>query len=90
MRHELLVNATPPETRVAVTEDGRTVEVLHERREHQGLVGNIYLARVHRILPGMHAAFVSLGLERDAFLYVEDLLPRTVEADDEDRDTRAG
>ena len=66
VRSELLVNATPPETRVALTEDGRTVEVLHERRGHQGLVGNVYLARVHRVLPGMNAAFVSLGLERDA------------------------
>ncbi len=90
MRRELLVNATPPETRVAATEDGKTVEVLHERRGHQGLVGNVYLARVHRILPGMHAAFVSLGLERDAFLYVEDLLPRSVEADEEESETDAG
>src|SRR6202162_4516192 len=84
MRQELLVNATPPETRVAVIEDGRTVEVLHERRGHQGLVGNVYLGRVHRILPGMHAAFVSIGLDRDAFLYVEDVLPKTVEADGEE------
>jgi ribonuclease G len=86
VKRELLVSATPPETRVAATEDGKTVEVLHERRGHQGLVGNVYLARVHRILPGMHAAFVSLGLERDAFLYVQDALPRGVEADEEDSD----
>jgi len=85
VRRELLVNATPPETRVAVLEDGKTVEALHERRGHQGLVGNVYLARVHRVLPGMHAAFVSIGLERDAFLYVQDVLPRTVEADGEER-----
>ena len=86
MRRELLVNATPPETRVAVLEDGKTVEVLHERRGRQGLVGNVYLGRVHRVLPGMHAAFVSIGLERDAFLYVQDVLPRVVEADGEERD----
>jgi ribonuclease G len=79
LRKELLVNATPPETRVAILEDGRTVEVLHERRGRQGLVGNVYLGRVHRVLPGMQAAFVSIGLERDAFLYVEDVLPRTVD-----------
>jgi ribonuclease G len=85
VRQELLVNATPPETRVAVIEDGGTVEVLHERRGHQGLVGNVYLGRVHRVLPGMHAAFVSIGLDRDAFLYVEDVLPKTVEADGEER-----
>ncbi|HEY3170049.1 MAG TPA: ribonuclease G, partial [Thermoanaerobaculia bacterium] len=76
MRKELLVNASPPESRVALLEEGRTVEVLHERRGHEGLVGNIYLGRIHRVLPGMQAAFVSIGLERDAFLYVEDVLPR--------------
>jgi len=76
VRKELLVNATPPETRVALTEDGRVVEVLHERRGRQGLVGNIYLGRVHRVLPGMQAAFVSIGLDRDAFLYVEDASAR--------------
>jgi ribonuclease G len=79
VRKELLVNATPPETRVAILEDGRTVEVLHERRGRQGLVGNVYLGRVHRVLPGMQAAFVSIGLERDAFLYVEDAVPHAVD-----------
>ena len=75
VRKELLVNATPPETRVALTEDGRVVEVFHERRGRQSLVGNVYLGRVHRVLPGMQAAFVSIGLDRDAFLYVEDVVP---------------
>lgn len=84
MRKELLINATPPETRVALLEDGRTVEVLHERKQRQGLVGNVYLGRVHRVLPGMQAAFVSIGLERDAFLYVEDVLPRAADFDPED------
>ena len=81
MRKELLVNASPPETRVALMEDGRVVEVLHERRGRQGLVGNVYLGRVHRVLPGMQAAFVSIGLERDAFLYVEDAAPTAREFD---------
>ena len=81
MRKELLVNSTPPETRVAILEDGRTVEVLHERHGRQGLVGNVYLGRVHRVLPGMQAAFVSIGLDRDAFLYVEDVLPRSPDPD---------
>lgn len=84
MKRELLVNVTPPETRVALTEDGRTVEVFHERRARQNLVGNIYLGRVHRVLPGMQAAFVSIGLERDAFLYVEDVLPRPLDWGSED------
>jgi ribonuclease G len=79
VRKELLVNATPPETRVALLEDGRAVEVLHERRSRQGLVGNVYLGRVQRVLPGMEAAFVSIGLERDAFLYVEDVLPPSID-----------
>jgi ribonuclease G len=92
VRKELLVNATPPETRVAILEDGRTVEVLHERRGRQGLVGNIYLGRVHRVLPGMHAAFVSIGLERDAFLYVEDVLARSadLDSDGDEEDPRDG
>ncbi len=81
MRKELLVNATPPETRVALTEDGRAVEVLHERRGRQGLVGNVFLGRVHRVLPGMQAAFVSIGLDRDAFLYVEDASARVADPD---------
>jgi len=75
LKRQLLVDATPPETRVALIEDGRVVELLHERRQRQGLVGNVYLGRVHRVLPGMEPAFVSIGLERDAFLYVEDVLP---------------
>ncbi|MGH9364013.1 MAG: Rne/Rng family ribonuclease [Thermoanaerobaculia bacterium] len=84
MRREILVSVTPPETRVALTEDGRAVEVFHERRRRQGFVGNIYKGRVHRVLPGMHAAFVKIGLDRDAFLYVEDAVPRPIEdaADD--------
>ena len=81
MRKELLVNVTPPETRVALTEDGRAVEVLHERRGRQGLVGNVFLGRVHRVLPGMQAAFVSIGLDRDAFLYVEDASARAADLD---------
>ena len=81
MRTELLINATPPETRVALLEDGRVVEVLHERRGRLGLVGNVYLGRVHRVLPGMQAAFVSIGLDRDAFLYVEDIAPHPAEFD---------
>jgi len=79
VRTEILVNATPLEIRVAITEEGRTVEVLHERRHRRGLVGNVYLGRIHRVLPGMQAAFVSIGLDRDAFLYVEDVLPRAVD-----------
>jgi ribonuclease G len=84
VRKEILVNATPPETRVAILEDGKAVEVYHERRGRQGFVGNIYKGRVHRVLPGMQAAFVAIGLDRDAFLYVEDAVPRAADADPEE------
>lgn len=89
MRRELLVNVTPSETRVALTEDGRTVEVFHERSDRQGLVGNVYLGRIRRVLPGMQAAFVSVGLDRDAFLYVEDVLPHAVDWDPEENEEEA-
>ena len=84
MKKELLINATAPETRVALLEDGRAVEVFHERQGRRALVGNVYLGRVHRVLPGMQAAFVSLAREageRDAFLYVEDAVPHPVDLD---------
>jgi len=84
VRKEILVNATPPETRVALLEDGRTVEVYHERRGRQGFVGNVYKGRIHRVLPGMQAAFVAIGLDRDAFLYVEEAVPRPADADPEE------
>jgi ribonuclease G len=79
VRRELAIEVSLPETRAALLEDGRVVEVLHERRRREGIVGNVYLGRVHRVLPGMQAAFVSIGLERDAFLYVEDAMPRDAE-----------
>ena len=88
MSKELLVNATPPETRVALREDGRTVEVFHERRGRESLVGNVYLGRVHRVLPGMQAAFVAIGFDRDAFLYVEDAPPHPVDFEGAEEDDR--
>jgi ribonuclease G len=90
VRKELFVNATPPEIRVALREDGHTVEVFHERRGCLGLVGNVYFGRVHRVLPGMQAAFVSIGFDRDAFLYVEDALPHPVEFESGDEEEGNG
>lgn len=87
MKKELLVAVTPPETRAAWMEDGRVVEVFHERRGHRPLVGNVYLGRVHRVLPGMQAAFVAIGLDRDAFLYVEDALAPSAAVEEEGEDT---
>ncbi|MDZ7748786.1 MAG: ribonuclease G [Halofilum sp. (in: g-proteobacteria)] len=73
MNEEILINVTPQETRVAMVENGVLAEVGIERARRRGLVGNIYKGRVVRVLPGMEAAFVDLGLERTAFLHVSDL-----------------
>jgi len=70
---EILINVTPQETRVAVVENGVLQEILIERAGKRGLVGNIYKGRVCRVLPGMEAAFVDIGLERAAFLHVSDI-----------------
>jgi ribonuclease G len=70
---EILVNVTPQETRVAVIEQGVTQEVHVERDAARGLVGNIYMGRVVRVLPGMQSAFVDIGGERAAFLHVADI-----------------
>ena len=73
MSEEVLINVTPQETRVAVVENGVLQEVHIERARARGIVGNIYQGRVTRILPGMQAAFVDVGLERAAFLHASDV-----------------
>ena len=70
---DILVNVTPQETRVAITGSGVVQELLIERAASRGLVGNIYMGRVARVLPGMQSAFVDIGLERAAFLHVADI-----------------
>ncbi|MBF6058632.1 MULTISPECIES: ribonuclease G [Thiomicrorhabdus] len=70
---KILVNVTPNETRVAWVENGVLQEVWVERSNKRGLVGNIYIGKVERVLPGMQAAFVNIGLERAAFLHVSDV-----------------
>jgi ribonuclease G len=72
---EILINVTPPETRVAVIENGVVQEIIVERAAKRGLVGNIYKGKVCRVLPGMQAAFVDAGLERAAFLHASDIHP---------------
>jgi ribonuclease G len=74
---EILINVTPQETRVAVVENGVLQEVHIERTRQRGLVGNIYKGSVVRILPGMQAAFVDIGLERTAFLHASDIMRPT-------------
>lgn len=70
---KMLVTSDPHETRIAVLEEDRLTEIFVERHRHLGMVGNVYKGRVTRVLPGMQAAFVDVGLERDAFLYVSDV-----------------
>lgn len=74
MEKEIVVNAGFGETRAAIREDRRLVDLFLERENHQLVVGNIYKGRVENVLPGMQAAFVNIGLERNAFLYVDDAL----------------
>ncbi|MBW2506008.1 MAG: Rne/Rng family ribonuclease [Deltaproteobacteria bacterium] len=73
MYNYLLINANPYEIRIALIEHGNLVEFYQERPVEKGLVGNIYQGRVVRVLPGMQAAFIDLGLERTGFLYVDDV-----------------
>ena len=72
MSKELVVSSTPHQTRLALLENDRLVEIYVERESHQGLAGSIHNGRVTRVLPGMQSAFVDIGLDRDAFLYVSD------------------
>jgi ribonuclease G len=86
MNKELYVSTTPHETKVALVEDDQLAEVYFERENEYTLAGSIYKGRVTRVLPGMQSAFVDVGLERDAFLYVSDFL----ELQDEDEDGEFG
>ena len=74
MLSEILINVSPRETRVAIVENGTLEELLIERSSRRGLVGNIYMGTVARVLPGMQAAFVDMGLDRAAFLHVSDMV----------------
>ncbi|MCE2572116.1 ribonuclease G [Motilimonas eburnea] len=77
MNVELLVNVTPSETRVAIVESGILQEMHVERQAKLGIVGNIYKGKVSRVLPGMQAAFVDIGLDKAAFLHASDIVPHT-------------
>ncbi|HSM77508.1 MAG TPA: hypothetical protein VLT57_07780, partial [Bryobacteraceae bacterium] len=74
MAKEICISSTPHETRLAILEDDQLAEVYYERENEYTLAGSIYNGRVTRVLPGMQSAFVDIGLERDAFLYVTDFL----------------
>ncbi len=81
MSDELLINITPQETRVAYVENGVLQEVHIERESKRGLVGNIYTGKVNRVLPGMQAAFIDIGLSRTAFLHASDIFTKNVVLD---------
>jgi ribonuclease G len=88
MKREILINANPRETRVAIIEDDQLVELLVDRPEARRMVGDIYLGRVEAVLPGIQAAFVDIGTEKSAFLHASDLVypedDADADADDED------
>ena len=95
MNKEMIISSGDHDTRVAILEDDQVVEVFIERERHRGVVGNIYKGRVSKVLPGMQSSFVDIGLERDAFLYVTEVV-NTVEefdrlesGDDEDEEPAA-
>src|ERR1700742_929438 len=69
----IVINADGPETRVALVEDGYLGELYIERKRERGIAGNIYKGRVERVLPGMQAAFINIGLEKSAYIHVSDV-----------------
>ncbi|NOY67592.1 MAG: ribonuclease G [Gammaproteobacteria bacterium] len=85
MSEEILINVTPRETRVALVENGVLQEVFIERTRKRGIVGNIYKGKVCRVLPGMQAAFIEMGLERAAFLHASDISSALQDEDSNDQ-----
>src|SRR5215472_7149399 len=88
MNKEMIVSSNGHETRVAILEDDLVAEVFIERERQRGVVGNVYKGRVSKVLPGMQSSFIDLGLERDGFLYVSEVIDTVeeferLEADDE-------
>ena len=82
MAKEICISTTPHETRLAIIEDDQLAEIYYERENEYTLAGSIYNGRVTRVLPGMQSAFVEVGLERDAFLYVTDFLEDSEDSDE--------
>src|SRR5690348_6937011 len=85
MAKEICISTTPHETRLAILEDDELAEIYYERENEYTLAGSIYKGRVTRVLPGMQSAFVDIGLERDAFLYVTDFLEEQEDSDEFER-----
>ena len=81
MNKEMIISSGDHDTRVAILEDDQVVEVFIERERSRGVVGNIYKGRVSKVLPGMQSSFIDIGLERDAFLYVSEVVNTVEEFD---------
>src|SRR6476646_8383848 len=81
MKKEMIVSTNGHETMVAILEEDQVAEVFVERERHRGVVGNVYKGRVSKVLPGMQSSFIDLGLERDGFLYVADVIDTMEEFD---------
>ena len=86
LKREILINGSQRETRVAILEDDRLVELLVDRPDHRRTVGDIYLGRVEAVLPGIQAAFVDIGQEKSAFLHASDLLEPDEDEEPEDEE----
>src|SRR5437588_2838271 len=89
MTKEMIISSNGHETMVAILEDDLVAEIFVERERQRGIVGNVYKGRVSKVLPGMQSSFIELGLERDGFLYVADVIDtleefEKLEAGDED------
>src|SRR5881227_4114466 len=81
MTKEMIISSNGHETMVAILEDDLAAEIFVERERQRGVVGNIYKGRVSKVLPGMQCAFIDIGLERDGFLYVSDVVDTIEEFD---------
>jgi ribonuclease G len=90
MNKEMIIASNGHETRVAILEDDQLAELFVEREQNRGVVGNVYKGRVSKVLPGMQSSFVDIGLERDGFLYVSDVIANLDEYDKDDDDDDQG
>src|ERR1700724_3117283 len=81
MTKEMIISSNGHETMVAILEDDLVSEIFVERERQRGVVGNVYKGRVSKVLPGMQCAFIDIGLERDGFLYVSDVVDTIEEFD---------
>ncbi|HEX7282234.1 MAG TPA: Rne/Rng family ribonuclease [Vicinamibacterales bacterium] len=88
MNKEMIISSNGHETRVAILEDDQLAELFVEREQNRGVVGNVYKGRVSKVLPGMQSSFVDIGLERDGFLYVSDVIANLDEYESDDDDDK--